>query len=439
MRLNNKRVFLLFSLSLMLLSGVISLQAQDVTLRYFMWDPSFEETEQLIVDICAAELGIGVEMEVIGTPDYWTNLQAQAAAGDLPDVFSMSSGFVDEWIADELLLNVQAYIDRDIMPNADDYFTGLLDVARSPDKTTGDAYAFPFAFVETVLFYNLDAFDAAGVPYPSEEGWTWDEFLAAAEALTIDDGDDGVVEQYGFWFYGRYAHIESWIYNNGGNLLSSDRTAFTPDEGAVEALDFLVSLVQEHGVAPSRAEMEGIRQQDVFPLGLAAMWVDGAWNISNNRDQLDGSDLRWGVAPIPQGPNAEEPRAYGWPDLMAISAGSEHPDEAWDFVNCMTGELRTVDLTFPGKIPVYRPTAESEEWLELDLLPANKAFLLDWAVYTGPTSFTPGWGEWRGYVDGAGLEGLIDAAAAGDMTVEEALAAAGETANAVLGRFYSDE
>jgi maltose-binding protein MalE len=71
-------------------------------------------------------------------------MQAQAAAGDLPDVFNMSSGFVDEWIADGLLLNIQEYVDRDIMLDADNYFTGLLDVARYPDKTSGDAYAFPF-------------------------------------------------------------------------------------------------------------------------------------------------------------------------------------------------------------------------------------------------------------------------------------------------------
>lgn len=439
MRISARHFVTLSTLILMFILSTISISAQDVTLRYFMWDPSFEESEQMMVDICSAELGVNVEFEVIGTPDYWTNLQALAAAGDLPDVFSMSSGFVDEWIADGLLLNMQEYIDRDIMPQAENYFTGLLDVARAPDKTTGDAYAFPFAFVETVLFYNMDAFDAAGLEYPSEDGWTWDEFLTAAQALTIDEGDDGVVEQYGYWFYGRYAHIESWVYNNGGSFLSDDRTSFEPDAAAVETLEFLVSLVQEHGVAPAPGEMEGIRQQDVFPLGLAAMWVDGAWNISSNRDQLAGSDLRWGIAPIPQGPSATEPQAYGWPDLMAISSTTEHPDEAWDFVNCMTGPLRTVELTFPGKIPVYRPTAEAEEWLELDQLPANKSFLLDWANYTGPTSFTPGWGEWRGYVDGAGLEGQIDAAVSGNITVEEALAAAGETANAVLGRFYGEE
>lgn len=439
MKLNKSRAILLQVIILTLVLGLLPAQAQDVTLRYFMWDAAFEETEQQMVDICKAELGINVEMEAISpTSDYWINMQALAAADDLPDVFFMSSGFIDEWIADDLLLNIQEYVDRDIMPDADNYFTNIFDVARAPDKTTGDMYAFPFAFVETVLFYNQDAFDAAGLEYPSEDGWTWDEFLEAAKALTLDNDDDGLIDQYGFWFYGRYAHIESWVYNNGGSFLDDTRTEFAPDDNAVEALEFLISLVQEHGVAPERSEMEGIRQQDIFPLGLAAMWVDGGWNIDNNRTQLEGNDLRWAIAPVPQGPSAESPAAYGWPDFMAIAKNTEHPEESWAFIECMTGELRTVDLAFSGKLPIYAPTADDEAWLELDQMPPNKSFLLNWGQYTGPTSFTPGWGEWRGYVDGAGLEGQIDAAVAGEVSLEDALAAVTETANAVLDRFYGD-
>lgn len=415
-------------------AAALPVQAQDTTIRYFMWDPSFEDTERAMADICAAEIGVNVEMEVIGTPDYWTRLNAMAAAEDLPDVFTMSSGFVAQWYADGLLLDLQDYIDRDIMPEAENYFTGLLDVATFE----GAAHAFPFAFVETVLFYNQDAFDAAGVDYPNPEGWTWDEFLAAAEALTVDEGDDGLVEQYGFWFYGRYAHIESWVYQNGGNLLDETRTRFAPDDNAVEALAFLESLIAEYGVAPQPAEMEGIRQQDVFPLGLAAMWVDGAWNIANNRTQLEGSDLNWAIAPVPRGPNWEVDRAYGWPDLMAISPNSESPDDAWAFVQCMTGPLRTVDMSFPGKIPIYRPTADAEEWLELDQKPENKSFLLDWAAFTGPTSFTPGWGEWRGYTDGAGLQGQLDAVFNGQGELGAALEEVTTFANGVLERFYPE-
>ena len=406
--------------------------AEEITMRYFMWDPSFEEKEQQMVDkFTAANPNITIDFEVVAPPDYWTKLGALSAADDLPCVFNMSAGFVDQWISDGLLYNIQSYVDNsDITP--EEYYTGVFDVTR--DKNTGDMHAFPFAFVETVLFYNKDAFDAAGVPYP-EAGWTWEQFLAAAQALTIDEGDDGMIDQYGFWFYGRYAHIESWIYQNDGSLLSENKTRFAPDANALEALAFLDSLIHEHGVAPEPKEMEGVRQQDVFPLGMAAMWVDGAWNINGNRETI-GDSFNWGIAPLPRGPQAETDKAYGWPDSVAVGANCAYPDQAWDFIEFMTGPERTIDLTFGGKIPVYKPVALSEEFLEADQQPDNKGFLLEWADYTGPTSFTPGWGEWRGYTDGAGLEGQLGDVFNGVTDLETAIASITAHANEVLERFY---
>ena len=118
---------------------------------------------------------------------------------------------------------------------------------------------------------------------------------------------------------------------------------------------------------------------------------------------------------------AEGDLAYGWPDSMAIAATCEHPDLAWDFIEFMTGPERTIDLTFGGKIPIYQPVALSDEFLEADQQPDNKGFLLEWANYTGPTSFTPGWGEWRGYTDGAGLEGQLGEVFNGETDLETAL------------------
>ncbi len=404
---------------------------KEITLRYFMWDPSFEEKEQVMIDkFMAANPNITIDFETVGTPDYWTKLGALSAADDLPCVFNMSAGYVDQWIMDGLLYNIQDYVDEGINP--DEYYTGVFDVAR--DKNTGDMHAFPFAFVETVMFYNKDAFDAAGVAYP-EAGWTWDDFLAAAQATTVDNESDGVVDQYGFWFYGRYAHIESWIYQNNGNLLNENKTRFEADANALEALGFLDSLIHEYGVAPEPKEMEGVRQQDVFPLGMAAMWVDGAWNINGNRENI-GDSFNWGIAPLPRGPQAETDKAYGWPDSVAVAANCAHPDEAWQFVEFMTGPERTIDLTFGGKVPIYKPVALSEEFLETDQQPANKDFLLEWADYTGPTSFTPGWGEWRGYADGAGLEGQLGDVFNGVTDLDSAMKNVTELANTVLVRYY---
>jgi multiple sugar transport system substrate-binding protein len=398
---------------------------EQVTLRYFMWDPEFSSTEQEMIDrFEEAHQNIRVEMEAVNTPDYWTRLSAMAAAGELPDVFFMSAGFAEEWRDDGLLMNIQQYVDESI--DEADYF---LDAAEDARDENGDLYAFPFAFVETVLFYNQTVFEENGVPEPAE-GWTWDDFLAAAQATTDDS-------MFGHWFYGRYAQIESWVYQNDGRLLNEDKTRFEPDDNAIEALQFLYDLIHVHEVAPRPSEFEGVRQQDVFGIGQAAMWVDGAWNIENNRDIVAGA-FEWALAPIPRGPQATEDTAYGWPDLMAISPDSAHADEAWAFIDFMTGPERTPEYIFAGKIPIYEPVARSEEFLEVDMPPANKGFLLDWAEHTGPTSYNKGWGEWRGYTGGQGLEGQLDAAFNGEITLEEAIENATEYANQVLERQYSE-
>ena len=71
--------------------------------------------------------------------------------------------------------------------------------------------------------------------------------------------------------------------------------------------------------------------------------------------------------------------------------------------------------------------------------PDNKDFLLEWAEYTGPTTFTPGWGEWRGYTDGAGLEGQLNDAFNGVTDLDTALENVTEYANGVLERYYPAE
>jgi multiple sugar transport system substrate-binding protein len=407
---------------------------EPVTLKYFMWDPDLEELEMSISNEYT-KMNPHVTIEFVGAlvpDDYWPKMSALAAAGEMPDVFNMSSGFVDEYASKDLLGSIQPYIDSDINP--DDYFSGIFSAVRYPDKQTGDMVAMPFAWVCTVLYYNKDAFDEAGVDYPTE-GWTWDNFLDAAKKLTVDKDGDGTIDQYGHWFYGRYAHIESWIYQNNGRLLNAAKTRFEPDDNAIEALNFLNSLIHEHGVAPMPKEMEGIRQQDVFPQGMAAMWVGGSWRIQNNRD-IVGDTFQWGIAPIPRGPHWESDTAYGWPDSIAISPATEHPDEVWAWVKYLTGPGRPASSFKGGKVPILKATALSEEFLEKDQQPANKGFLLEWGDHLGPNSFTPGWGEWRGYVGGAGLTAWLYQAFNGETDMETALAEATKAADEVLTRFY---
>lgn len=403
--------------------------AQETVLEYMSWDPAQLEIEGPAIAEFEKAHNVKVERQALPPNDYWPRLSALAAAGDLPDVFAMSSGFVAEWAEAGNLadlgqqvgsVDIKAYYDAAVE-------AGMLD---------GKPYAFPQNWVAPVLFYNKDAFDAAGVAYPSND-WTWEDFLNAARALTVDENGDGQPEKWGYYFYGRYAHTDGWIFRNGGRLINAAETALEPNEAAINALTFLTSLVTEHRVAPQPQALEGVRQQDVFPLGMAAMWVDGSWNIDNNREII-GDKFKWGIAPIPMGPDAtpETALTYAWADMMSISATSKKKDLAWAFIQHMVGEGRTA-ADFPGgKVPAYKAIAETEAWLEAGKQPDNKALILDLGAQPTYTGFTRNWSAWRGYAaaGSGGMNGEIDEVLNGRKSLEEAIDAFVAYGNDVLSR-----
>jgi multiple sugar transport system substrate-binding protein len=435
-----QKKLLVISLALFLVfSFAAAAYAQTTTIRYFMWDPEFKELEQELINEFEAENpDIEVEFTALEPGNYWPKISAMASAGELPDVFNMSSGYIDQWAQDGLLMNIQDQVDQ--LPQ-DDYFTKVFSTLRYPDKQSSDMYGIPYAWVTTVLYYNKDMFDEAGLEYPNDD-WTWEDFRQAAETLTVDSNDDGIPERYGHWWYGRYAHVEPWIYANGGRILNEDKTRIEVDAKAKEALQFLADLSNKYNVSPPKRDIVGIRQQDMFPLQQTAMWVDGSWNVAHVRQMGQGA-FDWGIAKVPAGPSAEagDYEAYGWPDSIVISKESEHKEAAWKLVKYLIGKNRPLESYMAGKVPINKFLANSDQWLEKDKQPAEMDIILELGEKMGRTSFTIGWGEWRGYADtgGAGMNGVLDSITNGEMTVEEAIESFTRHGNEVLERYYPEE
>lgn len=407
---------------------------EDVVIQYWNWDPELKSrNEAMIEKFEAANPGITVELTTIEPKEYWTKIRIMANQKKLPEVFNMSAGYLEEWSQNGLLLDLGPFIEKDL--DKDAFYFNLFDAVKDLSGTD-KYYGFPYALVTTNLYYNKDMFDEAGLDYP-DSNWTWEDFRNAAKALTKDKDNDGSIDQWGYWFYGRYAHVESWIYSNNGYLIDRNTMTYNPDKNAIEAITFLTDLVLKDKVAPSKKEMSAFRQQDVFPQGMAAMFVDGSWNIDNNRI-VGGDTINWGIAELPIGPAGNGSLTYGWPDSLAISPTTKHADEAWAFTKFAAGEGITMDMVLAGKIPSYRPLTESEAFLEKGMQPDNKDLLIRQAAKQMRTSFTRSWSEWRGYgaAEALGFNGVIDGVIDGELTLEEALEQADENVNAVLKRNY---
>lgn len=420
---------IIFALGLTLAASC-SASAADITLKYMSWDPAqLNQERPAIAAFEAAHPGIKVQTQTMPPKDYWPHVSALAASSDLPDVMMMSSAYIQQWAEAGNLADLTPVL-KDVDLSA--YTQSAVDTARFKDGL----YAVPQSWSGPVLYYNKTAFDAAGVSYPASD-WTWGKFLDAARKLTIDTNGDGSPDQWGYYIFGRYAQVDGWVYRNGGRYLNADATVIDPNPAAISALRFLTDLVVKEKVAPPPKDLQGVRQQDVFPLGMAAMWVDGSWNIFNTRT-IAGDTFKWGIAEIPAGPDAtpETIRGYAWPDMLAIGASSQQKGLAAAFILHMTGEARSATDFLGGKVPANKAIAARAEWLERDQQPDNKEVLLKIGEQNLYTGFSNNWDAWRGYgaSGSAGTNGELDEVFNGRKSLDEAVQSFVTYGNDVLKR-----
>jgi multiple sugar transport system substrate-binding protein len=368
--------------------------AEKIELRYMMWDPQIIEKEQALADKFSQEHpNVTITIESAAFAQFWEKMQAMAAAKNMPDVFWMSSGFVKDYARLGAILNIE---DRVNKLDQSQFFPSAFGVLRAP-TFEGDMYSFPWAVVTCISYYNKRIFDEGGVAYPNND-WTWDQLRATAKKLSKDSDGDGAYDQWGYWVKGRYTHMYPYVYNNGvpSGPISSDFKSFLGASGkGRDAFKFLTDLVVVDKTSPTPAQTKGV--STFFTTGKIAMCTEGSWRIATYRKGLDDP---FGIFLTPKGPGSPGKHVvYGWADAMSISAYTDHPDAAWDWMIFMSGPGRPIDSILGGKVPIWKANATSDVWLEKDQLPENKQLVLDSVDLIGKeVTMAPLYNEWNAAV-----------------------------------------
>ncbi len=276
-------------------------------------------TDELIPRFEALNPGIKVQFEP-ATGDWWQKTMAALAAGTAPDVL-LGSG---QWMEAGQFLAVENEVSADDM--ADFYEAQLM--ALSLD---GHLYMLPKYVSTTVLAYNKDLFDAAGLAYP-DESWTWTEFLNAAGKLTVRDAD-GKASQWGHhiepWF------LAHWVWANEGEWMNAERlgTRMLIDQPkALEALKFLWDLQYTHKYAVGPGEGEGISCWESFQAGIIGVMEAHSWQVT---DYLKRNSFNWEFTLLPKGPTGKRV-GHIFADGYGVYKGTKAPAAAIAFLRFIT-------------------------------------------------------------------------------------------------------
>lgn len=300
---------------------------EATTIRITCWESgdALEPFNNAIEKFQAANPDIKVQLECI-PQEYGTKLLAQLAAGSAPDIFQNGDGDVAKYVREGAVAPLDDFISGADGLDMNVFFPGV----ASFGQVDGQTFYLTKDYSPLVLYYNKKLFDEAGVDYPTAD-WTWDDVLAAAQALTKPDGEQWGIQVPNSWGDLTWLRgVLPLIYQNGGSVISEDGTktdGYLNSPETIAALQWYVDLIQTHKVAPSKADIDALAGVDLFQTGKVAMLWTGRWPL---KDFLANPDLEFGTSGLPAGP-AGKANALCWAGFT-LNANSDKKDAAWKFL-----------------------------------------------------------------------------------------------------------
>ena len=294
-------------------------------------------------------------------------------------------------------------------------------------QTQGKTWGIPFQRSTIVMYYNKDAFRAAGLD-PENPPATWDELVAAGKKLTTKSGDN--VDKWGmmipstgypYWMFGALTmQNDQVLMNSDGNQTYFDAPA------TVEALQFWKDLGEKHGVMPAGTIEWGTLRQNFLEQKTAIMWH----STGNLATVKKNATFDFGVAMLPAKKRRDTPTGGGNFYIFKKSSDEERA-AALKLIKFLTQPERTAEWSIKTGYLGTRPDAYETDALKSyvkEFPPA--AVARDQLEFATAELSTYQTGRVRKLLDDA-----IQATLTGSKSPQEALSDAQKQADRLLKRY----
>jgi multiple sugar transport system substrate-binding protein len=293
-------------------------------------------------------------------------LLAMIAGGTAPQVIGplgveATARFLDS------LEDLTSYIQRDNYDTTDFY-----GAAATLNTYEGKNVGLPLGLYPTFILYNENAFDAAGVQYPTHDyndtTWTIDKLREVAMLTTLDaDGNNATsaafdptnITQYGM--DNSWETLRGWItafgpQNMGRPTTADYKTAVVNDADWIASVQWYSDAIWQDHFMPDNASLSAMDPEngDLFAVGVDAMWTTQSWYLGETLMDLP---FKWDLAPVPF--NSKGVRiAPIDADVYAIPKDAQNKDEAWEVVKWLLQPENNLELC---KIYMCMPARKSTQ------------------------------------------------------------------------------
>ncbi|MEX0270413.1 ABC transporter substrate-binding protein [Leptolyngbyaceae cyanobacterium UHCC 1019] len=299
---------------------------KTITITLSGWQSNPNETKllhQVLQNFEANNPGIRVKYEVINS-EYMDVIKTRLIGDVAPDVF-----YLDALEAPLLMqYNVLEPLEPYITPTFKlaDFEPSLLNAFKHNNKL----YGLPKDFSTLSLFYDKKAFAAAGIAQPPK---TWDQFMAVSKTLTIDQNQDGKIDQYGFGLAPELARQVFVLKAFGGQLIDSNGYATFAEPNSLKGLQVVIDQYRRDRTSAQPTDVGATSGSEMLGQGKVAMTIEGTWAIPYFKETFPDLDFA----------TAEIPTINGKPGTMAFTVAyvmnrkAKHKAAAWKLIAYLTG------------------------------------------------------------------------------------------------------
>jgi len=362
--------------------------------------------DQLIAQFEEANPGITVNQVYLEWQALKNNVVAGATTGMLPDVLRGDIGFVPQFQALDVLIEMDT-----VFPDYTDVSDAVLEAPNSTAKAGDHYYGIASNTNTKILYYNEDL--VTTVPTTLDEMW------ATAEEVSSEDVIGFCEAWMGGW------NLCQYIWSYGGDILAPDystATGYINGSVAVTVIQKLADLYAVGAFSGPTIDPGALPDTDGMGTGKYAMTIDGPWKAKDLSTKY--SDLQYGAVQMPAGPAGSIGVLGGEDFMMFKTSDAAHQDAAWKFIKFMTGKDAQVEMAKVGQMPVNKEALVDNEVLEA--MPLLSIFA-DALQTCKARPVTPKWGDMEGIINTKATEAVL-----GQKSVQTAMDEAATEIDALL-------
>jgi ABC-type glycerol-3-phosphate transport system substrate-binding protein len=277
----------------------------------------------------APEVEVVHEVVTGGTGPYNEKLLTLWTGGSPPDVWGFGMNYMAYW-ARGMVADLTPLITRDKF-DVEQFMPGLADKFKVKGKQYGLPQQTSFG---TLLFFNKQLFDSAGIKHPpvdwDDKSWTLDAMMDAARKLTKNPGTSEAV--YGLSYAPQLPTQLAWHF--GGDVFRPEhytdgiaQSSLLDSPASVSAHEFYQDVAWRDHVSQQTGKDPSVGD---FTRGRIAMLVQDGFNFWSFTTI---KDFAWGAAALP---TKASNKNVNYNDFWELGKSSQNPEAGWAFLKTVT-------------------------------------------------------------------------------------------------------